>query len=164
MIFRDLKAGFPIYLFDRASRKFKQGKVTSNPCPDFENGKQNVMAAMHGMPNYGAKNVKVNVQTDDGKLYVYSVVDTEQTAYSDTLVISCSKENIINEVNALKNQANDILGKMPDFEQTVKDCDKLLSELDTSFRDKLETNERLDRLESKFDEFAKKILKSQKQE
>ena len=36
MIFRDLKAGFPIYLFDRASRKFKQGKVTTNPCPDFE--------------------------------------------------------------------------------------------------------------------------------
>lgn len=43
MIFRDLKAGFPIYLFDRASRKFKQGKVTTNPCPDFENGKQNVL-------------------------------------------------------------------------------------------------------------------------
>ena len=121
MIFRELKAGFPIYLFDRASRKFKQGKVTTNPCPDFENGKQNVMAAMPGMPNYGARNVKVNVQTEDGKQSIYSVVDTEQTAYSDTLVISCSKESIINEVNALKNQANDIINKMPDFEQTVKD-------------------------------------------
>lgn len=163
MIFRDLKAGFPIYLFDRASRKFKQGKVTSNPCPDFENGKPNVMAAMPGMPNYGARNVKVNVQTEDGKQSIYSVVDTEQTAYSDTLVISCSKESIINEVNALKNQANDIINKMPDFEQTVKDCDQLLSELDTTFRDQQKTNERLNQMESKLDEIFK-YVKSQKQE
>lgn len=163
MIFRDLKAGFPIYLFDRASRKIKQGKVTTNPCPDFENGKQNVMAAMPGMPNYGARNVKVNVQTEDGKQSIYSVVDTEQTAYSDTLVISCSKENIINEVNALKNQANDIINKMPDFEQTVKDCDQLLSELDTSFRDQQRTNQRLDNMENKLDEIFK-YVKSQKQE
>lgn len=163
MIFRDLKAGFPIYLFDRASRKFKQGKVTTNPCPDFENGKQNVMAAMPGMPNYGARNVKVNVQTEDGKQSTYSVVDTEQTAYSDTLVISCSKESIINEVNALKNQANDIINKMPDFKQTVKDCDQLLSELDTSFRDQQRTNQRLDNMENKLDEIFK-YVKSQKQE
>lgn len=163
MIFRDLKAGFPIYLFDRASRKFNQGKVTTNPCPDFENGKQNVMAAMPGMPNYGARNVKVNVQTEDGKQSIYSVVDTEQTAYSDTLVISCSKESIINEVNALKNQANDIINKMPDFEQTVKDCDQLLSELDTSFRDQQRTNQRLDKMENKLDEIFK-FVKSQKQE
>lgn len=163
MIFRDLKAGFPIYLFDRASRKFKQGKVTTNPCPDFENGKQNVMAAMPGMPNYGARNVKVNVQTEDGKQSIYSVVDTEQTAYSDTLVISSSKESIINEVNALKNQANDIINKMPDFKQTVKDCDQLLSELDTSFRDQQRTNQRLDNMENKLDEIFK-YVKSQKQE
>ena len=162
MIFRDLKAGFPIYLFDRASRKFKQGKVTTIPCPDFENGKQNVMAAMPGMPNYGARNVKVNVQTEDGKQSIYSVVDTEQTAYSDTLVISCSKESIINEVNALKNQANDIINKIPDFEQTVKDCDQLLSELDTSFRDQQRTNQRLDNMENKLDEIFK-YVKSQKQ-
>ena len=163
MIFRDLKAGFPIYLFDRASRKFKQAKVTTNPCPDFENGKQNVMAAIPGMPNYGARNLKVNVQTEDGKQSIYSVVDTEQTAYSDTLVISCSKESIINEVNALKNQANDIINKMPDFEQTVEDCDHLLSELDTTFRDQQKTNQRLDQMENKLDEIFK-FVKSQKQE
>lgn len=163
MIFKDLKAGFPVFLFDRATRKFKQGKVMNTPSPDFENGKQNVMAAMPGMPNYGARNVKVNVQTEDGKQSIYSVVDTEQTAYSDTLVISCSKESIINEVNALKNQANDIINKMPDFQQTVKDCDQLLSELDTSFRDQQRTNQRLDNMENKLDEIFK-YVKSQKQE
>ena len=163
MIFKDLKAGFPVFLFDRATRKFKQGKVMNAPSPDFENGKQNVMAAMPGMPNYGARNVKVNVQTEDGKQSIYSVVDTEQTAYSDTLVISCSKESIINEVNALKNQANDIINKMPDFKQTVKDCDQLLSELDTSFRDQQRTNQRLDNMENKLDEIFK-YVKSQKQE
>ena len=95
MIFKDLKTGFPIYLFDRASRKFKQGKVTSNPCPDMSGNKPNMMPQMPGMPSFGTVNVKVNVQTEDGKQATYSVVDTEQTAYSDTLVISCSKENML---------------------------------------------------------------------
>lgn len=94
---------------------------------------------------------------------VADVAQVEQTAYSDTLVISCSKESIINEVNALKNQANDIINKMPDFEQTVKDCDNLLSELDTTFRDQQKTNERLNQMESKLDEIFK-FVKSQKNE
>ena len=115
MIFKDLKAGFPVFLFDRATRKFKQGKVMNAPSPDISGSKPNMMPQMPGMPNFGTMNVKVNIQTEDGKQSTYSVVDTEQTAYSDTLVISCSKESIINEVNALKNQATDIINKMPDF-------------------------------------------------
>ena len=123
-----------------------------------------MMPPMPGMPNYGGggMNVKVSVQMEDGKQAVYSVADTEQTAYSDTLVISCSKESIINEVNALKNQANDIINKMPEFEQTVKDCDKLLEELDTTFRDQQKTNQRLDQMENKLDEIFK-FVTSQKQ-
>lgn len=163
MIFKDLKAGFPVFLFDRATRKFRQGKVMNAPSPDISGSKPNMMPQMPGMPNFGTMNVKVNIQMEDGKQSTYSVVDTEQTAYSDTLVISCSKESIINEVNALKNQANDIINKMPDFEQTVKDCDQLLSELDTSFRDQQRTNQRLDKMENKLDEIFK-FVKSQKQE
>ena len=52
---------------------------------------------------------------------------------------------------------------MPDFEQTVKDCDNLLSELDTTFRDQQKTNERLNQMESKLDEIFK-FVKSQKHE
>lgn len=163
MIFRELKAGFPVYIFDRVNRTYKKAKVMNNPTPDMSGNKPNMMAPMPGMPNFGTMNVKVSVQTEDGKQATYSVVDTEQTAYSEALVISCSKESIINEVNALRNQANDIIKKVPDFEQTVKDCDKLLEELDTSFRDQQRTNKRLDQMETKLDEIFK-FVKSQKQE
>lgn len=43
MIFKDLKAGFPVFLFDRATRKFKQGKVMNTPSPDISGSKPNMM-------------------------------------------------------------------------------------------------------------------------
>ena len=106
-----------------------------------------MMPSMPGMPNYNKLYVDVCVQTEDGIQNTYLVADTEQSAYHNTLVISCSKENIINEVNALKTQAEDVLGKVPEFEKTVEDCNKLLESLDTSFREQQATEKRLSKLE-----------------
>lgn len=150
MLFKDLKCGFPIHLFDRATRQYKQGKVmsVSPPHPDLDTTKKpSMMPVMPGMPNYNKLYVDVSIQTEDGTQNTYSVVDTEQSAYNNTLVISCSKESVINEVNALKSQAEDVLGKVPEFEKTVEDCNKLLESLDTSFREQQATEKRLSRLE-----------------
>ena len=86
---------------------------------------------------------------------IHSVADTEQTAYYNTLVISCSKDSIVNEVNALKNQAEDMLGKMDDFKKTVEDCNKLLESLDSSFREQQATDKRLTKLEEGMAEILK---------
>lgn len=158
MLFKDLKSGFPVHLFDRATRQYKQGKVmsVSPPHPDMDTTKKpSMMPPMPGMPNYNKLYVDVCVQTEDGNQNTYLVVDTEQSAYHNTLVISCSKENIINEVNALKTQAEDVLGKVPEFEKTVEDCNKLLETLDTSFREQQATDKRLSKLEEEMAELLK---------
>lgn len=158
MLFKDLKSGFPVHLFDRATRQYKQGKVmsVSPPYPDMDTTKKpSMMPPMPGMPNYNKLYVDVCVQTEDGNQNTYLVVDTEQSAYHNTLVISCSKENIINEVNALKTQAEDVLGKVPEFEKTVEDCNKLLETLDTSFREQQATDKRLSKLEEGMAELLK---------
>ena len=144
MMFKELKSGYPIYLFDRASLKYEQAKVMSVQ-PNYQ-------------ASFGKLEVNVTVQTKDGNQNTYSVVDTEQSAYANTLMITTSKDCVINEVNALKATSEEVLGKVDEHKRIVEECGKLLSELDTSFRDQQRTNERLDNLENKLDkiyEFVK---------
>lgn len=137
-MFKELKSGYPIYLFDRASLKYEQAKVM-NVQPNYQAG-------------YGKMEVNVTVQTKDGNQNIYSVTDTEQSAYANTLLLTTSKDCVINEVNVLKANSEEVLSKVDEHRRIVEECGKLLSELDTSFRDQQRTNERLDNLESKLDE------------
>ena len=142
MMFKELKSGYPIYLFDRASLRYEQAKV------------------MSAQPNYqpttiGKLETNITVQTKDGKQNTYSVTDSEQAAYAGTLLIASNKEAVINEVNILKSNSEEVLNKVEEHKHIVSECGKLLSELDTTFRDQQRTNERLDKLENKLDEIFK---------
>ena len=147
-MFKELKSGYPIYLFDRASVKYEQAKVMSV--------QQNFQPSTFGK-------MEVTVQTADCKQNTYSVTDTEQTAYAGTLLLATTKECVVNEVNALKSNSEEVLAKVEEHKRIVEECGKLLAELDTAFRDQQKTNERLDQMESKLDEIFK-FVKSQKQE
>ncbi len=143
MMFKELKSGYPIYLFDRASLKYEQAKVM--------NVQPNYQAA------YGKMEVNVTVQTEDGRQNTYSVTDTEQTAYASTLLIAVSKDCVINEINLLKNNSEEILGKVDEHKRTVRECGKLLEELDTAFRDQQKTERRLSCLEETMQEILKYV-------
>lgn len=142
MMFKELKSGYPIYLFDRASLKYEQAKV------------------MNAQPNYqpttiGKLETNITVQTKDGKQNTYSVTDSEQAAYAGTLLVAATKEAVINEINILKGNSEEVLNKVEEHKHIVSECGKLLAELDTTFRDQQRTNERLDNLENKLDEIFK---------
>ena len=142
MMFKELKSGYPIYLFDRASLKYEQAKV------------------MNAQPNYqpttiGKLETNITVQTKDGKQNTYSVTDSEQAAYAGTLLVAATKEVVINEINILKSNSEEVLNKVEEHKHIVSECGKLLAELDTTFRDQQRTNERLDNLENKMDEIFK---------
>ena len=150
ILFKELKAGYPIFLFDRATLLYQQAKVM--------NVQQNFNPSA-----FGKMEVNVSIQTKDGKTSIYSVTDTESSAYAGTLLLATSKENVVNEVSALKSNSEEALAKADEHKRIAEECGKLLAELDTSFRDQQKTNERLDQMESKLDEIFK-FVKSQKQE
>ena len=142
MMFKELKSGYPIYLFDRASLRYEQAKV------------------MRAQPNYqpttiGKLETNITVQTKDGKQNTYRVTDSEQAAYAGTLLIASNKDAVINEINILKSNSEEVLNKVEEHKHIVSECGKLLAELDTTFRDQQRTNERLDNLENKLDEIFK---------
>lgn len=139
MTFKDLKSGYPIYLLDRTALRYEQGKVMAVGMPhaDLQTG------------NFGKMLIDVTIQAD-GKQNTYSVSDTEKTAYAGSLLIACEKECVINEVRAINAQAEETLAKVEASQKTVVGCKALLEELDTTFKDKQETERRFLKLEERF--------------
>lgn len=139
MTFKDLKSGYPIYLLDRTALRYEQGKVMAVGMPhaDLQTG------------NFGKMLIDVTIQAD-GKQNTYSVSDTEKTAYAGSLLIACEKEYVINEVRAINAQAEETLAKVEASQKTVANCKALLEELDTTFKDKQETERRFLKLEERF--------------
>lgn len=140
MTFKDLKSGYPVFLLDRTALKYEQGKVmaVSPPHTDVQPG------------NFGKMLVEVGIQTKDGKQNTYSVSDTEQTAYAGSLLITCNKECVVNEVRAIKAQAEETLAKVETSRKTAEDCKALLEELDTTFKDRQETEKRFQKIDERF--------------
>lgn len=149
MTFKDLKSGYPVYLLDRTALKYEQGKVmaVSLPHADMQPG------------NYGKMLVDISIQTNDGKQNTYSVSDTEQTAYAGNLLITCSKECVVNEVRAINAQAEEILAKADTAQRTVGSCKALLEELDTAFKDKQETEKKFNKIDERFSAMEDKMDK-----
>ena len=149
MTFKDLKSGYPVYLLDRTALKYEQGKVmaVSPPHADVQPG------------NFGKMLVEVSIQTKDGKQNTYSVSDTEQTAYAGSLLITCNKECVANEVRAINAQAEETLAKVETARKTVTDCKALLEELDTTFKDKQETEKRFQKIDERFSGMEDKMDK-----
>ena len=149
MTFKDLKSGYPIYLLDRTALKYEQGKVMAVGLPhtDLQAG------------NYGKMLVDITIQTDDGKQNTYSVSDIEQTAYAGSLLLTCNKECITNEVRALNAQAEETLAKVEEAKKVVAKCKALLEDLDTTFKDKQETEKRFQKIDEKFSAMEGKMDK-----
>ena len=120
--------------------KYEQGKVmaVSPPHADVQPG------------NYGKMLVDISIQTAGGKQDTYSVSDTERTAYAGTLLLTCDKECAINEVRAIKAQAEQALAKVAEEQKTVGACKLLLEELDTAYKDKQETEQRFKKIDERF--------------
>ena len=149
MTFRELKSGYPIHLLDRTALTYRQGKVMSVGIPhaDLQPG------------NYGKMLVDVCIQTPDGKSNTYSVCDTEQTAYAGSLLLSCSKECVINEVRAINAQTEEVLTKVTDAQKIIAGCKSLLEELDTTYKERQETEKRFLKIDDRFTAMEDKMDK-----
>lgn len=147
MIFKETKSGGAVYLFDRTTLKYEQGvvKAVGLPHADVQPG------------SYGKMLVDITVQTVDGRRNTYSVSDCERTAYAGNLLIACEKESIVDEVRAVKTQAEELIANIDGTRKTIERCKVILEELDDTFKDKRETERRFEKIDEKFSCMEEKI-------
>lgn len=147
MTFKDLKTGYPIHLLDRNSLTYNQAKVMAIGMPHTDRQSFTKML------------VDITIQNNDGKQNTYSVAETESIAYANNLLITTDKEFVINEVRAINAQAEETLSKVDELKSKVNSCKSLLAELDTSYKDKQETEKRFRTIEEKMDKILSAISK-----
>ena len=139
MLFKDLKIGYPVYIFHKdGEKRITQGKVTAiSP------------SRLPQTPSLQTMQMVVDVTIDDGgSSRTYAIPDNTSVTYSNGLVLSTDREGVIREVEILKNQCADELAKIEEYRKSVSECEKILTEWNPVFREKRETEERFSKLET----------------
>lgn len=139
MLFKDLKIGYPVYIFHKdGEKRITQGKVTAiSP------------SRLPQTPSLQTMQMVVDVTIDDGgSSRTYTIPDNLSVTYSNNLVLSTDRDGVIREVEILRNQCADELAKIDEYRKSVSECDKILAEWNPVFREKRETEERFSKLET----------------
>lgn len=139
MLFKDLKIGYPVYIFHKdGEKRITQGKVTAiSP------------SRLPQTPSLQTMQMVVDVTIDDGgSSRTYAIPDNTSVTYTNGLVLSTDREGVIREVEILKNQCADELAKIEEYRKSVSECEKILTEWNPVFREKRETEERFSKLET----------------
>lgn len=140
MLFRDLKAGYPIYIFDRGEVKVSQGKVVDRGVPRLD-------------PRCGTTDMVVDVTIEhDGQTKTYTFKETTDVGYINNLVISIGRECILHEVEVMKTQSEQALAQVETHKSNVEKCTEILANLNPALKEKQETEARFSKLENSMSE------------
>ena len=139
MLFKDLKIGYPVYIFHKdGEKRITQGKVTAiSP------------SRLPQTPSLQTMQMVVDVTIDDGgSSRTYAIPDNTSVTYTNGLVLSTDRDGVIREVEILRNQCADELAKIEEYRKSVSECEKILTEWNPVFREKRETEEGFSKLET----------------
>ena len=144
MLFKDLKNGYPIYVFDRDKVEFTQSKVLDITPSHFDS-------------HFGNPTEMVVDVTIEGFPKSYTFKDGTDVGYVGSIVISVEREKCLKEVEALKVQSEQALSKKDIYEANIDKCSKILSEFSPVFKERRETEERFSKLEGSVNELKNMI-------
>ena len=156
MMFKDIKQNYPVYIFDKQTVEYIQGKVTSVSLPRFQR-------EQNGLP-LSASNMNTSMVVDvtidaGGRSATYTIPENLGITYAGNLVLSTESNGILREIEAMHRAAEQALSEI-DRKKEIKDkTAKLLVELNPVYKEKKETEERFNQIESSVSEM-KNMLSS----
>lgn len=153
MLFKDTKAGYPIYLLDKDGVKATQGKVVSVSTPRVQTPQ---VGAFPQNPLAASLVVDVTIEAD-GTTRTYTIPETSTITYAGNIALSTEKESILREVQALKTASEEALSKVEAHRQTIENCNKVLEEWDTTFAEKRRQDERISGIETAVQNIGKQL-------
>ena len=145
MLFKELKQNYPVYILDKQSVTFTQGKVVNISLPRLNIG-NNGMPIMPPSPASNAMMVDVTVEVN-GRTATYSIPENLAVTYAGNTVLSTDKEGISREIEAMRATAEQVLNSVDRQKEIVEKSKTLLAELNPAYREKKETDERFNRIE-----------------
>lgn len=147
MLLKDCQKGYPIFILNRNDITAIQGKIIDVSRPHFDNRN----------PSTTTMVIDVTVEID-GKQTSFVMSESSSIAYTDNLVLSCDRSDILHEVEAICARNEEDLKQTPVREQTVKKCRSIIEDWNPAFKQQRETDERMTKIEG----FVEDLRKSQK--
>lgn len=141
MLFKDVKQGYPLYIFDRNNVSIKTGSVTAVTFPHIST-----------KPN-GGMVVDVTV-TIDGATQQYEIRDTSECAYVGTTMLSPNIESVLNEVRLLRAQSEEAIKSVDRHKENISKCTTLLTEFDPVYKEKQANEQRLTNIENSIEKLT----------
>lgn len=126
----NLRPGTPVYLFYKNEMRYAAGTVhqVSGQYP----------AMNYQQPMMPGTNAVVNIVIDiNGKTESYERIplNTSIAEFPDKgVLVSETREGIINEVTAIRNARQSVLQQVPTIEQEIRACDNLLLDLNPQLK------------------------------
>lgn len=147
MQFKDLKPGSSIYLLDKSSLTLTEGKVLQNtlPYPDRRNNNSSYTAATYTTNNHRMV-VDITLEAN-GNQATYTVSENGTVNYSGDLALSVDKQSLTAEVESLVSYNQQIVDNYELAKENLKKANILRSELNPVFKQQLEYDNRLNKME-----------------
>lgn len=149
MLLKDCQKGYPIFILNRNDITATQGKIIDVSRPHFDNR------------NPSATAMVIDVTVDiDGKQISFVMPESSTIAYTDNLVISCDRADILHEVEAICSRNEEELKQTTVREQTVKKCHSIIEDWNPAVKQQRETDERITKIENTLDALQKNHIES----
>lgn len=148
MLFKDLKTGDTLYLFDKNAISLVQDKVVSISAPHVDTN--------------CAVGMVVDVKTAGRS---FAMRDTSEICYTDSLVISPDRTTMLREVEAQKANDEALLAREKVIKEELPKLDAVIDLLSPERRERKEQEERMNRVEEKLGtltEMIELMLKNKK--
>ena len=142
MYFKDLKQNYPVYILDKQTLTLTQGKAVAVGFPRME---MNPAAGKSGMV------VDVSIVAD-GKTANYVIPENLSVTYAGNLVLSVDRQGLAGEVESMKVTAEHAIASVEQQKQILEKSTTLLAELNPTYREKQETEQRFSKIEASMGE------------
>lgn len=128
MMFRDLKVGDTLYIYDRASIALTAEQVSSVSAPRVDKSGMVVDVAVGNM--------------------TYTFRDSSEVGFTPTLVISSDRANLLREVVAHKMGNESQIARVDQLKSELPKLDAVIDQLDPNRKEKKMMEDRLSKIEA----------------
>ena len=146
-MFYALSQGSPVYLLDKTSSlDYKVGEIIGVSQPKF---------------NTFGNTVDIKVKIDDSIQEFNGIpsINTFVSYNNGKFIISETKQGIQNEVESILQNRKFVIQNIDNYKQDIVKCENILKQLNPQFAIDKERDERLSKLENKFDTLDSKLDK-----
>ena len=158
MLFKDLQKNFPVFAIENTSDlRVLQGKVIDVTAPRFDD--KSLQPPFSAANMTMTKVVDVTIEIGDKQMTFVIPDNASSTCTPQNLILLTDRESVVRELNTIKTQAEIALKDADMYRAKLKTCSEVLSEWDTTFKEKKETDERLSNMEESIKQINDSIQK-----